>query len=177
MLDKILHTERIVLRILHSGDIPEIEKMHADPEVMLLSGANGPLNKIANQNWCSKNLDHWQRYGYGMYLMETKEDSEFCGFVGLRNLPHYPAPELCWILPKSKWGQGYALEAALKVKEHAFQKLEYRELLHFIDSRNQKSIKLAEKLGARIHREIKEETSGEPTVGLVYVLEYFKKDF
>lgn len=148
VLDQKLETERLILRILRVDDIQEVEKMNADPEVMELSGSGRPLDKAETFKHCCTGLGHWMLKGYGMYVLEHKETGDFCGSVGLRYLEDYPCPELSWILPKSKWGNGYAIESARAVKENAFQKLGFEELFHFIDPKNVRSIRLVERLGA-----------------------------
>jgi len=158
-LDQILETKHLILRILQPSDILDMEKMHADPDVMHMSGAGKPLSKEDNQKYCRMLLDHWKDKGYGMYVLEEKETNDFCGLAGLRSLNDYPAPELGWILPKSKWGKAYAIEACRAIKDHAFQKLGVQELYHFIDPANVRSIRLAEKLGAIPFKEIRDDTN------------------
>lgn len=153
-LNQRIETDRLILRVLQPDDIPEIEKMNADPEVMEFSGSRGPLDKAQTLEYCRMNFDHWQLKGYGMYVLEDKKTRSFCGSSGLRYLENYFCPELSWILPKSKWGKGYALEAARAIKEHTFQKLEFHELYHFIDPKNLRSVRLAERLGATPYKEI-----------------------
>ena len=170
ILDQKLETERLILRILRTDDLQEIEKMHTDPEVMALSGAGGPLDKAQTFKHCCAALGHWLLKGYGLYVLENKTTGDFCGTVGLRDLPDYPCPELNWILPRSQWGHGYALEAAHAVKKQAFEELRFEELYHFIAPENQRSIRLAQKLGATPRKKITATVDGiEQVTDIMYV--------
>ncbi len=148
-----LETERLILRLPKNDDTPEIAKMHADPEIMSMAGCS-PLSPQENSDYCRKNLEQWQIKSYGMYFLEEKETGDFCGLVGLRPCEKTSIPELGWILLKSKWGKGLALEAARAVKDHAFQNLGITEIHHYIDPHNTRSIRLVEKLGATRDKEI-----------------------
>ena len=153
-LDHKLETKRLLLSILECNDTLDIEQMHADPEVMALSGTEHPLSKEETLEYCRKEQKQWQEKGYGIYVLRNKATGHFCGCVGLRYIQDLPDPELCWILPRSEWGKGYAIEATRTIKDHAFKKLNIDTLYHYIDRRNTRSIHLAEKLGAQPLKDI-----------------------
>lgn len=58
--------------------------------------------------------------------------------------------ELAWILNKSYQGKGYALEAALCIKEYARTELKLNSLIAHCDYENEKSYKLMQKLGMKL---------------------------
>ncbi len=171
MLDRRLETQRLILRTLESRDIPHFEVMNTDAEVMAMSGAGGPLDKAETFRHSCVSLGHWQLKGYGMYVLEVKATGDFCGSVGLHWRPDYNCAELSWILPRAKWGNGYATEAARAVKDHAFAKSAFTEIYHYIDPENPRSIRVAEKLGATARDKLTKMVDGtEIVTDIVYVL-------
>jgi RimJ/RimL family protein N-acetyltransferase len=78
----------------------------------------------------------------------------FIGFVGIG----YPAflpelarrPELGWRLARDSWGRGLATEAAVAVREDAFERLGLDELISIIHPDNATSRRVATKVGMRI---------------------------
>jgi [ribosomal protein S5]-alanine N-acetyltransferase len=57
--------------------------------------------------------------------------------------------EMGWHFRPASWGLGYATEAAYAVVQYAFEQLKLPLLLAVMDSRNERSIALAERLGMR----------------------------
>ena len=79
-----------------------------------------------------------------------KATDRLVGTVGLWNSPAWPEPELgYWFLPDGQ-GKGFAFEAATALKHAALETLQFRSLVSYIAKENLPSIKLAEKLGARL---------------------------
>ncbi len=56
--------------------------------------------------------------------------------------------ELGWALAREHWGQGYATEAALAVREWIYEKRRGERLTSLISPDNPRSIRVAEKLAA-----------------------------
>ncbi|HTK85592.1 MAG TPA: GNAT family N-acetyltransferase [Patescibacteria group bacterium] len=164
MLDQRLETARLILRMVRPADIPALEAMNADPEVMAMSGAGGTLDRAETFKHCCTTLGHWQLKGYGMYVLEEKQTGDFCGSVGLHWRADMQCVELSWILPRAKWSHGYATEAARAVRDHAFAKMDFTELYHFIDPENPRSLRVAEKLGAVRRGEIRTLVDGSERV-------------
>jgi RimJ/RimL family protein N-acetyltransferase len=74
----------------------------------MASGTQGLINE---QSW-------------GFWAVETKNDNEFIGFVGLHK-PTYELPvtscvEVGWRLRKEYWGKGYDTEAAKEALRFGF---------------------------------------------------------
>ena len=56
-------------------------------------------------------------------------------------------------MPNS-WGYGYATEAARAVRDYAFSELNLNRLVALIEPVNQRSIRVAEKLGMRYEKDV-----------------------
>ena len=67
---------------------------------------------------------------------------------------HVGVVELGWVLAKEHWGRGYATEAALAARDHAFKTLKLPRLISLIMKGNDRSIRVAERIGARYVRDV-----------------------
>lgn len=58
-----------------------------------------------------------------------------------------PSVEIAWKLAYNHWGQGFATEAAIAVRNYAFNKLQLKELVSFTTIHNHRSEKIMQKIG------------------------------
>lgn len=86
----------------------------------------------------------WRLKGYGMFSVIEKRTGRWIGRVG----PHWPEGYPGRGLLASHWGCGFATEAATAAIRIVFRDLDCTEIIHLIDPRNVRSIRLAERLGA-----------------------------
>ena len=143
----LIETERLRLRDLREIDFAAYAAMCADPEVMRYLGS-GPLSAEDAWRQLAMFAGHWVLRGFGMWAAETR-DGELVGRVGL-HFPHgWPERELGWALAREHWGRGYALEAATAARDYAFHDLRWPGLVSYVHPENARSIRLAERLGAR----------------------------
>jgi RimJ/RimL family protein N-acetyltransferase len=73
----------------------------------------------------------------------------FCGVAGLIRHFDWPDLELGWRVFREYQGRGYATEAALRIRTHAYEALGAKVLVSYIDPDNLPSMRVAERLGAR----------------------------
>jgi len=64
------------------------------------------------------------------------------------------AVELGWLLAREHWGHGYATEAALALRDHGFAKLGFTRLISLILRGNERSERVAQKIGERYVRDV-----------------------
>jgi RimJ/RimL family protein N-acetyltransferase len=148
MTAPLIETERLLLRDLRASDSAAYAAMCADPEVMKYLGS-GPLSSEDAWRQLAMFAGHWVLRGFGMWAVETR-DGEFVGRVGL-HFPHgWPEREIGWALARPHWGRGYAFEAAVAARSYAFRDLQWRSLVSYVHPENARSIRLAERLGARL---------------------------
>jgi RimJ/RimL family protein N-acetyltransferase len=82
-----------------------------------------------------------------------EEGAPCIGFAGLA-IPSFlpvilPAVEVGWRLAPAWWGRGLATEAARASIAFGFERLGLRSIVSVIDARNERSLRVAEKLGMR----------------------------
>jgi len=128
--------------------------MNADPEVMRYVGRGRPLTRAQSDELVDAIEAHWERHGFGLWCAAPRDDPDTCiGFVGLA-IPSFlpavlPAVEVGWRLARSTWGRGLATEGARASLAHAFGPLALKSVISIIDPDNERSIRVAEKLGMR----------------------------
>jgi len=154
-----LVTARLRLRRWRSQDEAPMAAINRDSEVTRY--LNRPVDARAVDTFLAHMLEHWDAHGFGPYAVESREaggQRRFIGFVGLSYPTFLPElaerPELGWRLARDTWGRGLATEAALAARDHAFTRLRFRDLISIIHSHNQRSRRLAEKLGMSVERQV-----------------------
>jgi RimJ/RimL family protein N-acetyltransferase len=155
-----LETERLVLRPPTLDDAPDAAGMLGDPEVMrFLGGEIVPAEAVPAvvEKW----IGRWDDNGCGPFSILRAEDGRWLGRAGLlvwdvRTWTHttfargggHAQPELGWALAHEHWGHGYATEAALAVREWAYGERGVGRLISVIAPDNERSQRLARRLGA-----------------------------
>jgi RimJ/RimL family protein N-acetyltransferase len=150
-----LATQRLRLRLPAAGDTSAAAELLTDPEVMRFLGREEvPEERVGAvvEKW----IRRWEENGIGFFVVESCEDGAFLGRVGLnvwdvRSWTHatraaareYAQPELGWALVRSQWGRGYAAEAALAVRDWAFNQRDIRRLISLIAPDNLASAAVA----------------------------------
>src|SRR5262249_7335550 len=114
-----------------------------------LSPTGEPLSREDAWRQVAMFLGHWQLRGFGMWAAEEFGTGQFVGRIGLHYPDGWPDRELGWALRRQFWGRGLATEAARAVAHHAFHGLGWDHLISLILPGNARSIRVAERLGAR----------------------------
>lgn len=131
-------------------------RVFGDPEVMHFG--DGVQTKEWVQDWLHTCLERYhQTWGFGPFAVIEKRTQDVIGYCGLFFFPDIngrPEVEIGYRLARSAWGQGYATEAALAVRDLAFSTLSIKRLIAIIDPSNTASIRVAEKIGMRYEKEV-----------------------
>lgn len=144
-----LETQRLILRGWQRRDLEPHAEMSADPEVMRFIGDGRVLDRGQSWREVAMHIGHWALRGYGQWALERKEDGASLGRAGLWNPPGWPGLEVGWKLARDAWGQGYATEAGEAAIEWAWATLDSDRLISLIQPGNERSIRVAERLGMR----------------------------
>lgn len=106
-------------------------------------------------------MGHWALRGYGAWAVEEKSSGDFCGMVGLWFPEGWPEREITWSVIEAKQQRGIAAEAALRARAYAIETLGWNEVYSCISPENSASIRLVEKLGAKLERETHHPSKGQ----------------
>ena len=148
-------TDRLHLRPISAADFEAHARITADAEVMQYIN-DGPLSRV--QAWwnIARYVGHWQLRGFGMWAVVERSSREVIGHIGFLNPEGGHGFELGWALARSAWGQGYALEGTRAAVAYGFETLHERHISCVIRAENHRSVRIAERLGAQLEREITE---------------------
>ena len=107
----------------------------------------------------------------GIYLLEN---GEFLGGIGLHARDwRIPAFEMGYWLRPTAQGKGHIGEAARVLRTFVFEGLQAQRLFIRCDARNQRSARVAERLGCTLEGRLRRstlDTSGQPCDTLIYAL-------
>lgn len=87
-----------------------------------------------------------------LVMKETNELIGFCGFIH-QIVDGDEYLELGYRLDEAYWGQGIATEAAVAVKDYAFNVLEVPMLISIINHQNDASKRVAKKVGMSLMKQ------------------------
>jgi ribosomal-protein-alanine N-acetyltransferase len=92
---------------------------------------------------------HWERHGFGMWLVRDRRAGELIGRGGLQycDTLGLDAVEVGWTIAPPRWGRGLATELALASVAVAFDVLELSEIIAFTQPDNLGSRRVMEKAG------------------------------
>lgn len=103
----------------------------------------------------------WVLRGHGAFSIEDRATGAYLGEAGIFREHDYPEAEIGWMVVPAAEGRGVAHEAALTVREWAYRALGLTTLVSYIDPENRRSIRLAERLGARIDPDADRPNAGD----------------
>lgn len=142
-MKEILRTNRLILREWSKNDFSKLSLFLQDPEVMY-AYEHGFSEEEVNA-WLEWILDSYEKNGYGLWAIISKETNEVIGECGLTNqmIDQVTYCEIGYHLRKEFWHRGYAIEAATAVKEYAFKVLAKNEVVSIVRDTNVSSMNVA----------------------------------
>jgi RimJ/RimL family protein N-acetyltransferase len=162
-----VETERLILRRPKKSDARALLEAYSNPEVMRFIGSGETLDLERTRTWLDRALRRWKADGFGHHVVERKEDGLVLGRAGflvwnpdtwetgtLAELGEQSVVELGWMLAQEHWGNGYAVEAAAALRDHGFRELGFERLISLIIRGNERSERVAEKIGSRYVRDV-----------------------
>jgi ribosomal-protein-alanine N-acetyltransferase len=139
-----LRTPRLTIRAFTAADAPPMQRIYADPLVMLHIDTRGQ----DPSTWVASYIHHQRRHGFGFWALEERATGELIGEAGLAPLDGCgPQLELGYLLRRDRWGLGLATEAACACRDAAVQQLGAAELVAIVDVGNDASLRVAQKAG------------------------------
>lgn len=143
----ILETKRLLLRCHVTEDAGALESVLSDPVAMEFYPA--PLDRIGVEEWIARNLERYQRDGFGKWAMVLKSTGEIGGSCGcvLQEVEGQNEIEIGYNIRRDLWGHGYGTEAAQACTDYAFQRLRAERVISMIRPQNLRSRRVAEKNG------------------------------
>lgn len=165
-MKKILETERLILREIEYSDTDGIFELDSNPAVReylpgaLLQSRDDAIPIIDRMR------NYYEDYGTGWWAVVKKDNEKFLGWCGVKyndtiQNGNNGFHELGYRLIESAWGVGYASEAALACRDHAFNTMGLSRLIGLSDPGNLASSRILEKCGMTLRNEFLYEYQGE----------------
>ena len=148
----VLHTDRLTLRELISGDIDYIFEGLSHPDVIRYYGVQYDTREAtqAQMHW----FDQLMREETGIWWAICERSSTaFLGAAGFNNRdPEKQTAEIgFWLLPEH-WGKGYIPEALDVIIEYGFNQLHLSRIEALIETENENSLAVVRKKGFQYER-------------------------
>lgn len=149
----VLRTERVALREFTEADLDVVAALMADEEQMSLYPR--PRTRDESHVWLRRNLRLYKDHGFGFWLMEALESSDFLGYSGIRPviIEGVEEIEMGWHTKKQFWSRGLATEAATACRDLAFSRFDIPRLVATIDLDTPPSERVAQKIGMHLEKE------------------------
>jgi [ribosomal protein S5]-alanine N-acetyltransferase len=152
-----LETDRMVLERVRAEHAEALFALLSDPRIARTLFASGEpqSDAVMAENLLSK-LDHWQRYGFGMWLLRDRQTGAVVGRGGLQHtfVAGCDEVEVGWAIAPELWGQGLATEMALAAVAVAFDDLGLGEIVAFTLPTNVASRRVTAKSGFVFEQQI-----------------------
>ncbi|WP_425100967.1 GNAT family N-acetyltransferase [Tropicibacter sp. S64] len=153
-----LETERLILRGPRREDAEAVIAFLQDKD---RSEGFGHIAKRGDAwRWFALNVGHWHWHGYGYFVIEDKTSGQPAGISGIWNPETWPEPEVGYVVFDGFEGKGIAYEAAMRVRQWAYDDLGFTTLTSNIVPSNARSKALAARMGAVYERTYENENMG-----------------
>jgi RimJ/RimL family protein N-acetyltransferase len=153
---KILETDRLILRRLSVEDAEFILSLLNEPSFLLYIGDKGVRTIAGARDYILQGPIHsYERFGFGLYLAELKDDGTPIGICGLLKREALADVDIGFAFLPQFWKKGYAFESASAVLSYGKDALGLKRIVAITDSDNKGSINVLGKLGLRFERMIR----------------------
>ncbi|MGH0592308.1 GNAT family N-acetyltransferase [Bacillus pretiosus] len=156
----VLETERLVLRWFDIKDAPFILELVNDPAWIQFIGNKRIKNlEDATKYILNGPVDMYNKMGFGLYLVERKEDLTPLGMCGLIKRDSLEDVDIGFAFLEKFRSKGYGFESASAVIDYGVQNLGMKRIVAITTIDNINSGKLLEKVGLQFEKIISD--SGE----------------
>lgn len=145
-----LETKRLRLRPFRRGDEDELARHLGDWEITRQLALNPhPFDMDHAEDWINECLAQPNGIKHGLrFAIEAPDETGLVGGAGLS--PVGAGFELGYWIGRSRWGRGYATEAALALVDAGFAALSLEELTALVFGENPASVRVLEKIGFEV---------------------------
>jgi ribosomal-protein-alanine N-acetyltransferase len=152
--NKVLQTERMVLRRMEVGDVDDLMGIFSDPVAMRYY-PNTKSRREAEE-WVRRVQESYRDNGFGLWVAVLEDSGEFAGQCRLtvQEVEGKNEVEIGYLFLRRFWGHGLATEAARAARDHGFHMPGCERLVSLIDPGNLASRRVAEKVGLTLEKEV-----------------------
>ncbi|HLB40635.1 MAG TPA: GNAT family N-acetyltransferase [Candidatus Babeliales bacterium] len=159
-----LITARTYLRPFALTDLPLLQALHQDPQVMRYFHS-GPRSTTDSTRHLHELIAHQAQYQFSSWAVFSQATDEFIGRAGPLVWPETGALEIGYVLHQKFWGQGLGTELARALVQWVFQHLAIEQIIAVTMPENLASRRVLEKAGLQLQQQL--EINGYPAVQYV----------
>ena len=143
----IIETERLFLREMMESDFDALYEVLADSDIM--EHYPYTFDEARVRNWISRNMERYQKDGFGLWAVVLKETGEMIGDCGItmQNIHGQMFPEVGYHIRADHQRKGYATEAAAACIRYAFENYTFPAVYSYMKYTNIPSQRTAMKNG------------------------------
>lgn len=141
-----IETDRLFIRPFEPDDVDAMAAIYGDPEVME-HVCLGVLDREGTAALLKQYRRDQAERGFSTWAIAEKASGAVVGDVGFGVYAPTGEPELGYTLAASTWGRSYGFEAASACVAAAFAHLPHRRLVAKVEPANERSLRLAARLG------------------------------
>jgi [ribosomal protein S5]-alanine N-acetyltransferase len=146
-------TQRLHLRPITMGDLGDLHEIFGDPVAMKFfpkTRAREELIPLVERSFAAQASD-----GTGFFALLSRETGEFLGQCGLlwQQVDGLRELEIGYHCKRRHWRKGYASEAALCLRDVAFEKHARPHIISLIRPGNEASFGVARRMGMSLWKE------------------------
>jgi ribosomal-protein-alanine N-acetyltransferase len=166
-----IETERLRIRSLKIADAAPLAAVWSDPEVTRHMG--GPRDFVAIRQGLKEDAQAGDQAVIDLWTVVEKASGQVIGHCGFleKDVDDQAEIELIYVFASDVWGKGYATEAALALRDHAFHRLGLRRFIALIEPGNPASARVAEKIGMQLEKETRRSSGKMMSVYAIHSLE------
>lgn len=158
----IAETARLRLRPLTAGDCAFVLELLTDPAFLRNIGDRGVHDLASAARYIDAGPGaSYARFGFGMWVVEHRDDARALGLCGLLRRDSHPDVEVGFAMLPLGRGRGYAAEAAAAAVRLGIEHFALQRIVAITHPRNAKSIRILEQLGFRFERLVRYTADGE----------------
>jgi RimJ/RimL family protein N-acetyltransferase len=158
---KVVETERLILREMIFEDLPALREIVQDEQTMY--AWNGAWNEAETVEGLEKQLNSYSENGFGRWAVDLKGTGRTIGICGLmwQDTDSDRVLEIGYLFNRAFWHNGFAAEASVACRKHAFDVLDYDEVFSLIRDNNYASMNVAIRCGMFVRDRYTKNYKGE----------------
>lgn len=161
-MDFILETERLRLREFTLDDTRFIIELLNSPGWIKFIGDRNVKSEDEAVHYLQNGpLKSYKQNGFGLCLVEKKEDEMAIGMCGIIKRDNIENPDIGFAFLPGFYGYGYAFEIASATLSYAIHKLAIPKIAAITLPENLRSIRLLEKVGFKFIKTINSDNNEE----------------
>jgi ribosomal-protein-alanine N-acetyltransferase len=162
----VLTTERLNIRRATTADDQFVLELVNDPAFIRNIGDRGVRTLADAQRYVENGpVASYEKFGFGMYVVELKESGRPIGMCGFVKRDWLPDVDIGFAFLPQYRSMGYALESARAVKAYGRDALGLGRIVAIVSPGNTDSIRLLEKIGLRFEGMVRPENE-DADIGL-----------